>query len=191
MVLKVFSCSILTSLFWAAAVSRAAEPSRPKQLLLDTRVVDRVTNAQLVVGTVRKHPTIEPDRGTGYRTDGDRPGAIVTNPVVCRGKELAITADASRGSIRVTVFQEDGGEVIRSEPITGDVTDRVIADLTPFVGKPVRLSFELKQATLYSFSFPFSLAGAAAEPDGLDQAQASALTDDEAPSGLIPVGSRK
>ncbi|MBM4003800.1 MAG: hypothetical protein FJ295_11005 [Planctomycetes bacterium] len=131
--------------------------------------------------------TIGPDRWAGYRTDGDRPGVIVTNPVVCSGKELAITADASGGLIRVTVFQEDGGEVIRSEPITGDVTDRVLADLTPFVGKRVRLSFELKQATLYSFSFP----GAAHEPDGLDQVQAFALPGDEAPSGLIPVGGRK
>ena len=97
--------------------------------------------------------TIGKDRWAGYRTEGEQPGTIVTNPVLCRGKDLAITADAKGGSICVTVSIENGDEVIHSESITGDVTDQIIANLTPFVGKSVRLSFELKQATLYSFSF--------------------------------------
>jgi hypothetical protein len=58
----VSSYSVLAFLAGAVPIVLAADrpagagQAAPKYLLLDARVVDRVTNAQLVMGTVRKHP---------------------------------------------------------------------------------------------------------------------------------------
>ncbi len=102
---------------------------------------------------------LRPDGFAGMKTtDADTPGTIVTKPVKCTGKRLCVSADAAGGSLRVGVVGGEGFGLGQSEPITKDVTDEAVAwetgrDLSAYVGKSIQLSFELKSACLYAFSF--------------------------------------
>ena len=100
------------------------------------------------------------------RTDGwagyqplaaEKPGTIVTQPMVCNGEPIRVSADAQNGSLRVAVLDADGFGLDDCEPITQNVTDGVVAwkrgkDPSTLKGKTVRLKFELKSAVLYAFS---------------------------------------
>lgn len=77
--------------------------------------------------------------------------------MVCTGKPLRITADATGGSLRVALLDADSRPLATGDPIHGDVTDRevglprdVIAAQT---GKHVRLRIEVTRAKVYSFTF--------------------------------------
>ena len=96
--------------------------------------------------------TVGKDRWAGYRSEGGQEGTVVTHPVDCRSNRLTITADAKGGSVRVTVLDETGKDLIHCQPISEDVTDRTVADLSAYVGNPLRLRFELRRATIYSFA---------------------------------------
>lgn len=98
--------------------------------------------------------TLRPEGFAGMRPSrDDRPGVVVTRPVVCNGRSLRLTADAPEGSVRVAVLGENGKELARFGPLSGHLTDSVAGDLSAYVGKPVRLRFELKRAMLYAFAF--------------------------------------
>jgi hypothetical protein len=103
--------------------------------------------------------TLRPDGFAGIRsTQDDTPGTIVTQEVICTGKHLRIAADAQGGSIRVEVLDAAGLNLGQCVPMVTDVTAGPIhwaaqADLAAFVGKPIRLKFELCRATLYAFDF--------------------------------------
>ena len=91
-------------------------------------------------------------------TEPGKPARIVTRPVVCKGKRLRVSADASGGSIRAAVLDEKGFTLESCKPIFADVTDADInwqsgKDLTPFLGKEVQFVFELRDARLYAFGF--------------------------------------
>ena len=82
----------------------------------------------------------------------------MTQPVVCSGKTLRMSADARGGSVRVTVLDADGKAAMVSEPTTDDVTNTPVkirgrSDLSKVRGSRVRLKVELTQATLYAFAF--------------------------------------
>lgn len=100
--------------------------------------------------------TLRPDGFAGIRTVRDEDvGTIVTQPVVCTGRHLRLTADAAGGSLSVEVLD---GKLGQSRPISGNVTDELVkwdsaADLSAFVGKPIRLRIELRKSTLYAFRF--------------------------------------
>ena len=88
----------------------------------------------------------------------DATGVIVTKPIVCAGKELRISADVAGGSVRVGVEGEKGLSLDDCEPVSANVTDGVVRwkeglNLTQFVGKTIRLRFELRAATLYAFGW--------------------------------------
>ncbi len=103
--------------------------------------------------------TLRPDGFAGYEPiDSDKPGTVVTRPVICQGKTLRLTADAAGGSVRLTVLDTEGKPLGGGKPITGTVTDAVVSfdnkDILTSVRKqPVRLKFELHNAKLYSFAF--------------------------------------
>ncbi len=102
--------------------------------------------------------TLRPDGFAGMQPENDdQPSTIVTQPVMCTGKSLGITADAKGGSVRVEVLDADGFSLDQCHAIVDDVTREPAAwhnaDLSTFVGKPIRLKFELRKSTLFAFEF--------------------------------------
>ena len=103
--------------------------------------------------------TLRPDGFAGYETTAPRQtGFVTTAPVTCTGKQLRVSADAARGRLRVAVLGDQRLNFEPCRPITADVTDGVVlwadgADLSRYVGQPIRLRFELSDAQLYAFSF--------------------------------------
>lgn len=101
---------------------------------------------------------LRPDGFAGMEAQGDETGIIVTKPVECSGNRLRVTADAAGGSLRVGVLGADGLELESCRPVTANVTDHELewngdADAASLKGKRIQLRFEMKAATLYSFSF--------------------------------------
>jgi hypothetical protein len=103
--------------------------------------------------------TLRPDGWAGYLpTDPDRPGKVVTQPLLFPGKPLRVTVDAAGGSVRVTVVDREGNRLASGGPVTGNLTDAVVpftddSELRKRNGQVIRLQFELTKAKLYSFSF--------------------------------------
>jgi len=103
--------------------------------------------------------TLRPDGWAGYEPfDHSQPAAVHTRPLTCSGKTLRITADTESGWVIVVVADIDGNRLGRSKPITNDVTAAQVQwqdgfSLASLVGKPIRLSFELNVAKIYSFDF--------------------------------------
>lgn len=84
-------------------------------------------------------------------------GALVeTRPFIFEGDSLSINFRTSAaGSIYVTLSDECGN-CVRSCEIFGNSVDRRVpfgVDISSFVGKPVTLKFEMKDAEIYSFKF--------------------------------------
>ena len=65
-------------------------------------------------------------------------------------------ATSAKGSIYITIRDEDGNEAKTCE-LFGDKIDRRVrfenTDLRAFAGKAVTLEFEMKDARLYAFEF--------------------------------------
>lgn len=103
--------------------------------------------------------TLRPDGFAGYEPiDAAKLATVVTQPVVCSGKTLRMSADAKGGSVRVTVLDADGKAAMVSRPTTDDVTNAPVkirgrSDLSKVRGSRVRLKFELTKAKLYAFGF--------------------------------------
>jgi hypothetical protein len=103
--------------------------------------------------------TLRPDRFAGFQpTDKGTVGVVTTKPVTCGGEPLCISADAKSGAVRISLLDGKGRPVGQAKRVTADVTDGVISwqnglKLAGYAGKPVRLRFELQNATLYSFRF--------------------------------------
>ena len=97
------------------------------------------------------------DRWAGYAA-GSAAGTVETRLVECAGKVLNICADVEDGgSIRAEVVGVDGLSLGDCIAATADVTDSGVTweakDLSALIGKRIRIRFQLKNATLYSFSF--------------------------------------
>ena len=103
--------------------------------------------------------TLPPDGFAGLTpVGGAQTAALVTQPVLCGGRQLRLSADAHGGMIRAAVADVDGKSLADSIPVQADVTDLPLLwrngqDLAALVGREVQLIFELRDATLYSFSF--------------------------------------
>ena len=91
-------------------------------------------------------------------------GELVTKPVIFADGALEVNFSSSvAGGLRVEI-QDAGGKSIPGfsledcPSVFGDSTERVVSwkngsDLSPLVGKPVRLRFELRDADLYAYRF--------------------------------------
>ena len=102
--------------------------------------------------------TLRPDGFAGYEqiVEGE-PGVVITNPVICNGNRLRITADGRGGSVRVGIVGDPQATVDQCEPVSDNVTDQVIewtdgADVGRYRGKTIQLRFELDDARIYSFT---------------------------------------
>lgn len=89
--------------------------------------------------------------------DGES-ATVVTQPLICTGKHLRLTADVDGGFVGVEILNSEGIPQAQCHAITTSITEGLVesqsaADLSAFVGKPIRLRFDIHKATLYSFDF--------------------------------------
>lgn len=87
----------------------------------------------------------------------ERPGTLVTQPMVASGEPLRVTADAAGGALRVEVLDAPGYTLADCQPLTADATDAAVQwkagkDFSALKGKSVRLKIELTRAKLYAVS---------------------------------------
>ncbi len=103
--------------------------------------------------------TLRPDGFAGLTpANKAQTATLVTQPVTCSGHRLRVSADAGGGMIRAAVKEVDGRSLADSLPVDADVTDHPLqwrdgSDLSAPAGREIQLIFELRDATLYSFSF--------------------------------------
>ena len=103
--------------------------------------------------------TLRPDGFAGLTpANRTQTATLVTQPVRCSGRRLHVSADADGGMIKAAVAEVDGRSLADSVPVQADVTDQPLqwrdgSDLPALEGREIRLIFELRDATLYSFSF--------------------------------------
>jgi len=101
---------------------------------------------------------LRPDGFAAYEpAEAGRTGTVTTQPMLCSGEPLRVSADARGGAIRVAVLDEEGFELERCQPVTENATDLEVQwkggkSLSSLQGKTVRLRFELDAARLYAFS---------------------------------------
>jgi len=108
---------------------------------------------------------LKPDRLAGMSpVSAEKPATVTIRNLQCTGKHLYVNAKADGGTVRVGLVShsryDDEGERALDEcrPIASDVVDARVAwqdgkDLSRFVNYPLRLTFKLDNATLYSFRF--------------------------------------
>ncbi len=104
------------------------------------------------------------DRFAGWRA-GHQGGQLVTKPIAFRGRRLTVNYDAgASGVLRVAVERADGQQIagfgladcqpLRRNQLDGQVKWAAGADaLTSLAGVPVRLRFQGRDVTVYSFRF--------------------------------------
>ncbi|MSR60288.1 MAG: hypothetical protein EXS05_22050 [Planctomycetaceae bacterium] len=90
-------------------------------------------------------------------------GDLSTKPIRFDGTSLTVNLAAPRGALRAELQDESGKSLegftlADSLPVTGDGLSRPVRwqnnpDLKSLAGRPVRLRFELKNGSLYSFQF--------------------------------------
>ncbi len=94
--------------------------------------------------------------------DSDAPeGVVITKSFVCRGNQLLINADASRGRIRAELLDETGValpgfEGDRSDPLHGDSVSQLVSwdgksDLSSLEGRKIKLRLLMSHSKLFSF----------------------------------------
>jgi len=115
-------------------------------------------------GSIRDHSwrdstlclaTLRPDGWAGYvPKDPSSPAVVITEPVKCNGKTLRVTADVEKGgSVKASLLDQDGKELIAGKTITTNVTAAPGADVAKLQGQAVRVKFEIDKAKVYSLAF--------------------------------------
>jgi hypothetical protein len=93
---------------------------------------------------------------------GPQDGEVLTKPVVFAGSELLVNLAAGSGEMRAEL-QDDAGKPIRGytaaecAPLTGDGVALAVrwrtGNVRQLAGKPVRIVFRLRNASLYGYQF--------------------------------------
>ncbi|MSU70555.1 MAG: hypothetical protein EXS39_07240 [Opitutaceae bacterium] len=99
--------------------------------------------------------TLRPDGWAGYvPKDESRPAVVLTQPLVCSGTTLQLTADVSPGgSVKATVLDAAGDILAEGRPVATTVTDGIVADVAKYQGRWVRVRLELRTAKVYALAF--------------------------------------
>ena len=89
---------------------------------------------------------------------GETEGRMLTKSLTLDGKELRLNADASQGYVTVSVTDDIGTPLdgYTSRRIVGDQLDASVEFPQPFEAlrdKEIRLQFQLRNASLYSYWF--------------------------------------
>ena len=176
----------------------AAGSADSAQIRMSSSIIEMDDRVVLIYGqTNRGHiADMRVDVGMAtMRLDGftameaaDQAGGIYTKPFLLEGKRLfinAVTDGAKDGWIRVGVFDENGAAIPGFSnqlcvPIEGDGLYLPVqwdqgASLAELRGRPVRLLFQLQNASLFSFVVDESKPGDANRDGVVDAADASIL----------------
>jgi hypothetical protein len=99
--------------------------------------------------------TLRPDGWAGYvPRDDTKPAVLVTDPILCDGNSLRVTADIpDDGSVKVSVLDKAGKAIVKGSTLTTDVTDAVAADVSSHQGERVRVRFEFRKSQVYALGF--------------------------------------
>jgi len=104
--------------------------------------------------------TLRPDGFAGYeQVSVGAPALVVTKPLACPGRALALSADVDKGgSVAINLLDAAGKKIAQARPLRRTVTDAPVKWLDESAtknlkGRTVRLEFELNNAKIYSFSF--------------------------------------
>ena len=113
--------------------------------------VERKHKSMLGLATLRRDGFVSLDAG---ETDGQ----MLTKPLILDGGELHLNADASQGYVVISITDDIGMplEGYTSRRIVGDQLDTSVEfdqPLKELSGKEVRLQFQLRNASLYSYWF--------------------------------------
>ena len=89
---------------------------------------------------------------------GEEEGMMLTKPLTLTGKDLHLNVDANQGSVVVSITDDMGTplENYISRPIVVDSVDTTVEfghSLKGLTGKEVRLKFQLRDASLFSYWF--------------------------------------
>jgi len=95
---------------------------------------------------------------------GPAEGSLLTRPLMAAANALYVNADASKGELTAEILDAEGRTIpgfsradcrpMRSNSVRQRITWTGAAS---FAGKPVRVKFHLRQASLYSFAFDVGL----------------------------------
>ena len=106
---------------------------------------------------------LRPDGFAGYEQQfpggTNKTATITTRPVAVAAGSLCISADvAPSGYVKVTALDKDDKQLAEGELVTKTVTDAAVRwkngfALKELAGKEIKLTFELRDAKIYSFSF--------------------------------------
>jgi len=118
--------------------------------------VERRHQPMLGLATLRRDGFVSLDAG-------DETGYALTRPMRVVGDELHVNADATRGSLAVTLTDGEGNPLpgYASTPVAEDQTDTLVHFAQPLgvlVDRQVRLRLDLHRASLYSYWFASSAA---------------------------------
>ncbi len=113
--------------------------------------VERKHKSMLGLATLRRDGFVSLDAG-------ETEGYMLTKPLTLDGKDLHLNVDARHGYVVVTVTDDTGTplENYTSEQIIGDELETTVNFSRPLgtiKGREVRLRFQLKDASLYSYWF--------------------------------------
>ncbi|MHC5146412.1 MAG: hypothetical protein ACYSOK_04855 [Planctomycetota bacterium] len=104
--------------------------------------------------------TLRPDGFAGYtQTESNKPATITTTPIANSNGALRLSADVGRkGYVKVRVLDDSNKLLAESEPLNGSFSDKKVTwrdgfSLEKLGNKPVKIQFEFKDTTIYSFSF--------------------------------------
>jgi hypothetical protein len=94
---------------------------------------------------------------------GKQETAILTKPLVFRGRELVVNVDCAAGQLRVELLDKDGhplpgltaeqSDVFRGDSVRHVITWAGRGDVAALAGQPIRVKFFLTNGHLYSFQF--------------------------------------
>jgi hypothetical protein len=107
------------------------------------------TGGSIGIATLRRD-------GFASMDGGPAGGTLTTRPLRFAGKHLFVNLDAADGELLVELLDAESNVLATSRHTSGDDSKIRIewdgpADLSEFVGKPVRFRFSLKNGQLYSF----------------------------------------
>lgn len=113
--------------------------------------VERKHKSMLGLATLRRDGFVSLDAG-------EAEGYMLTKPLTLDGRDLHLNANAAQGTVVVAVTDDQGIPLAHytSEQIVGDELDTTVQfshSLEALKGREVRLRFQLKSASLYSYWF--------------------------------------
>ncbi|HIB89575.1 TPA: hypothetical protein EYO57_20695 [Candidatus Poribacteria bacterium] len=103
--------------------------------------------------------TLRPNGLAGLQPDRPNlPGLVMTQPIVCVGRQLFLSAEAQGGEVQVALLNAEGQILEQSNPIAGEVNQTEVTwvsgqDLSAYQQQAIQLRFQLNKAKLYAFDF--------------------------------------